>query len=678
MSDGRHAEGLASADPEARRLALVALAAAPGAGARDLVMLGLGDADWRVRKEAARVATALARPLGLVPALVAAIAQGENVGLRNAALEVVEALGAEAEDAVVDALGVADGTARKFLIEALGGARGDRAIAMLASASEDADPNVAAAAIDALARVGGTAAALALRARLRSRDPFQRMAALDALDRLDVEIPWDDLAPLLEDRLVRRVAIPALGRCRYPAAAAVLVDALSEPSRHVARTAVAALARLATSSDDAERAVAEALDRASADTARVLAAALAEEAPRELRAAAAQLAVIARIPSLLPAIVDLVADDGLPPRALSALAGWGAAAVPALLAYAEQVDGTRRAVAIELAGDLGARGDAALRRALRSALGDPAPTVVAAAARSLARHGEEDDVAALVGAAERDSELVARACAEALGAIARRAPRAVEHAVAGQSLGGHAGSALATVVAALGGPDALERVREALASGEPATRRAAVVALGGAPSATAAELAALALADEDVDVQTAAAHALGRMRAPELVDEAAAALCSALVSGPSEVQAAAARALGQLGHGPAVPLLRERVRTGEAGVAAAALEALRALGDPDIDDLLPGALASDDVGVVQQALLTLARKADTRTASRLAAALAHAHWDVRRLAATLLGELDSEEARVALAAHLRLETDDLVRAVVEGALGRAPRGGGAA
>jgi HEAT repeat protein len=676
MSDGRSAEAFECGDPETRRLALVTLAPTAGPGARDLVMQGLGDPDWRVRKEATRVATELARSLGLVPALVAAIAQGENVGLRNAALEVVEALGADAEEAVVDALAVAAGTARKFLVEALGGARGDRAVATLAAAAEDEDPNVAAAAIDALARVGGTLAVRALRGRLRAADPYQRMAALDALDRLEVDVPWEELEPLVADRLVRRVAIPALGRSGHPAAASVLAEALQERSPHVVHAAIVALARLAAASEETERAVAAALERASARVHAVLAEALAREAPRLLRVAATQLALIVRLPAALPVVVDLVADDALPPRALDALARWGEAATVPLLERAAEVDGVRRAVALELAADLATTGDEALRGALRSALADPAVAVVAAAARSLARHGGEEDVEALVAAAESDSELVAHACADALAAIARRFPRAVEDAVSRRPLTGHAGSVLATVVVALGGPDALERVREALASDEPATRRAAVASLGGAPSFTAAELAAFALADEDVDVQTAAAQALGRMRVPEVAEVAAAALCSAIEVGAPEVRAAAARALGQLGYAPAIPRLRACVRAGEPGVAAAALEALRGLGDPEIDDLLVDALASDDGGLVQQALITLACRPDPRTVSRLAAALAHAHWDVRRLAATLLGELGGEEARVALAAHLRLETNDLVRAVVQEAIGRTLRGGG--
>ena len=63
-----------------------------------------------------------------------------------------------------------------------------------------------------------------------------------------------------------------------------------------------------------------------------------------------------------------------------------------------------------------------------------------------------------------------------------------------------------------------------------------------------------------------------------------------------------------------------------------------------------------------------------RAASRLAIALAHAQWDVRRLAALLLGELATPASRATLAAHLATETDDLVRAAIDAGLADHGRG----
>ncbi|NOY94538.1 MAG: hypothetical protein GXP55_25455, partial [Deltaproteobacteria bacterium] len=79
----------------------------------------LADASWRIRKRACGTAVALieAGPGGLQPLrrrLLDAIAQGENVGLRNAALEVLGRVGERALEALVAAYDEASPGARKF------------------------------------------------------------------------------------------------------------------------------------------------------------------------------------------------------------------------------------------------------------------------------------------------------------------------------------------------------------------------------------------------------------------------------------------------------------------------------------------------------------------------------------------------------------------------------------
>ncbi len=678
MSAADLAEAMASDDAETRRLALSMIAEELPEGSAEHLLRGLGDPDWRVRKEAARATAQVAVALGMLPALVGAIAQGDNVGLRNAALEVVETLGEAAEAALVAAIPASIGPSRKFLVEALGGARGASAIAVLAEASEDDDPNVAAAALDALARVGGPIAERALRKRLASSDPFQRLAALDGLNRLAAVVPMAELQPLLSDRLVRRVALPSLGRSRAAEAIGPLADALAEPSASVVETALLALTRLATDAPPLAALIAERVSLAPLRAREAMRQALGEDRPREVRIAAARVVALARDLAGLAGIVALIVDDALPPDVLEALSSWGEQAAPTLLTLAEHSEGARRAVALELAGDLAPlEGPLAerVRLTMRDALRDPTAAVAAAAARSLARFGTAGDVPALVALAESAQGDVARASGESLSALVSRAPDAVDRAVGDTQLAGHGGSTLVGVVATLGGPHALERLRAALSSDDVATRRAALEALAHVPTHQAAELAAMALADEDVDVQTTAASALGSMCDEPARSVAVESLLLALASGSPRVQAAAARALGLLGDASAVESLRELVRSRAPGVAMAALESLRAIHDPTLDNLLVESLGHLDTEVVKQALLTIHEQGGARAVSRLAVALAHAHWDVRRLAATLLGGLGTPESRATLAAHRATETDDLVRSTIDAALVVEHRGG---
>lgn len=662
-------------DPEQRRRAVIAVAEKGSDEGAPLVLAALGDADWRVRKEAVRAAVELAPRLGLIPFLVQAIAQGDNVGLRNAALEALGGLGQRATAALLEALPRVGVGPRKFVVEALGDVGDPAVVPALVDASADADPNVAAAALDALARVGGPEAELALRARLHAEDPFQRMAALDGLDRLGAAVPWEELKPLLGDRLVRRVAIGCLGRCGHPAAAAPLVEALGDRSVHVASAAATALARLHDGGGAAGEAVTQQMQKVPEPSRKPLLYML-QEGDLEARQAAARLLALAQDPEALPGIVALAAEDALPPGALDATRAFGQGGVRPLLQVHMREQGKRAAVALELASDLIGLGGQTLdgilgrevREHLRRALSSLDPDVALAAARSFAAWAEPSDAPALVAAASRLGEAAARSCGLALEVLSVRAPKVVDEAIANVALDGPAGAALARVVARLGGPMAFERLQAAQAANDPATRRAAVEAMAQLGGRRAAELIGLALADEVVDVQIAAVTALGGLRDDQGRPLGVDALLLALGSDSPAVQAAAARALGGAGGGRAIEPLRELVRTAAPGVAVAAMEGLRALHDPTLGDLLVEALGHPDEEVVKQALCAIHESAGARTAARLALALEHHAWDVRQLAATLLGQGGGDEARAALHDRLPRESDDLVREAIERAL----------
>ena len=100
MNDTSLREALVDADPEVRRRAVVHASAEPSAEIGPLLLAALGDDDWRVRKEAVQVVHRRAVELDLIESLVQSICQGENVGLRNAALDVLEALGPSAAPAL--------------------------------------------------------------------------------------------------------------------------------------------------------------------------------------------------------------------------------------------------------------------------------------------------------------------------------------------------------------------------------------------------------------------------------------------------------------------------------------------------------------------------------------------------------------------------------------------------
>jgi HEAT repeat protein len=667
----RLSRALESPEPEVRRRAVIALAESGEAEVAELLLLALGDQDWRVRKEAARVATALAQPLSLLPDLTAAVGQSDNVGLRNAAIEVLGKLGPDVASDLLAALDHVPQQGKKFLVAALGEVGGEAVVAALARLAAEPDTNLAAAAVDALARIGGDGATRALRACLRADDTYLRLAALDALERLDTRLTWEELETLLSDRLLRRVALRALGHTGSVRAVPVLLEALEEPSAHVVGSAAAALYRLASESGDAERALGAGIGRIG-ESARGALRELSSRGDQETRRGAALLGALLCDAEAIDGIVELAVQEELPALVARALREWGGGAVEPLLdVYAREV-GVRRAVALELAADLSSASSVATDRvaaALRDAASDPEVEVKLSAARSIPPFAAAGDTDLLVRLARTPDERVARAAADALEALAEREHGTVERALEQVSLDGPGGAALTPLAGRMLGERALERLSAALSVDDPATRRAAIRALTALGGELAVEHIALALADEDVDVQIEATRALGELRDHEGRPVGADALLLALGSSTPAVQAAAARSLGAIAEGRAVEPLRELLRDGAPGVAVAAMEALRALGDPTIGDLLVEALGHGDDEVVKQALSAIRETGVERTAARLALGLSHAAWHVRCHAADELGAAGGEDARAALLARLAEEKDDLVRAAIERALG---------
>ena len=158
-------------DSETRREAVGVLERLDVDGLSELLMRGLGDVDWRVRKEAARVAAVRtvaemgSDPSPIYDALVKATIQGDNVGLRNAALEVFGRVGPAAATGLLSVLPKVPTEAVKFIIEGLGHTGASSSVPALRDASKSDDANIAAAALDALARIGGPQAQDALKER---------------------------------------------------------------------------------------------------------------------------------------------------------------------------------------------------------------------------------------------------------------------------------------------------------------------------------------------------------------------------------------------------------------------------------------------------------------------------------------------------------------------------------
>ncbi|HKQ69268.1 MAG TPA: HEAT repeat domain-containing protein, partial [Polyangiaceae bacterium] len=239
---------LGSPDPEVRRRATSAIPEVPSDRGVDLVVRALGDADWRVRKEATQIALLLGPTESLLRKMVSQLFPGENVGLRNAVVETLAQFGRAAVPSVVSVIARLDADGKKLAAEILGRAQDPDAMTALQRLLADDDPNVRTAAIEAIGDLGGLAvdaASRILREALGTGDVHIQLAALEGLNRLGVVVPWEKLRPLVGDRILRRAALSAASRTGSSEAADALARALGEENPAIFRLALIGLAELA-------------------------------------------------------------------------------------------------------------------------------------------------------------------------------------------------------------------------------------------------------------------------------------------------------------------------------------------------------------------------------------------------------------------------------------------------
>jgi HEAT repeat protein len=676
---------LGHSDEEVRRLAVERLSMLPVAESVPPLVDSLGDPSWRVRKAAVERLTALEDVSGPVRALVHALADGENPGRRNAALEALTRFGAAAVPVLVEASHDADVDVRKQAVDALASIGAPAAAQRLAELLGDADPNVRAATAEALGAIGTREAAPLLEARASADpEPLVRLSALRSLARLEVSVPLAQLSSALADPLLRPSAHQLLGFSEDPGAFDTLLKGLSSGARSAREAAMEALVRRASLAAPGEdQRLVERLRAATAD-APFLRDALARlaDAPLTTRLVLVQfLGWLGRADCVVP-LLEAARDEALNEVVLAALAGSGPAAEASIeAAWSTLTDATRLRACALLGRTRGEVGDALLRRAL--AHGDPALCSVAATA--LAQRGTTAALPALVaalrlGAAAGEGDVESDGQAEleqAIRTLLDGADAALGDRVAAlleaESDGAPERFRLATarLLGCIGSRSHQQRVELLLSDPSAAVRRAAVEALARvAPQQL--ELLRCALADEAPQVRIGAAAALAASGDPGAVAD----LASLLDDAEPRVAVSALRALATWVRAVDSDEARQRAllllsvglaHGGPSGLAA--LDALGVIGGEDAVELARDALGSADPEIAEAAVACVGAHGSRTALNDLLPTLAHAAWNVRARVAQVMEERRHVHAIPSLIRQLDEERDDFVRGAILTALG---------
>ncbi len=669
---------IASTDPEERRRATTALTEHPPEAVLTLLRAALGDEDWRVRKEAAEVAVRL-QSEAVVRSLVEVLGpEDQNIGRRNAAVEALAGYGVACVDALSVAVPALDADGRKLAAEALGRCGQDSALIVLRSMVSDEDPNVRVAVVEAMATVGATSVdvvAPILDSYLDGEDALLRLTALTGLNDLGVTVEWNRLARSLDDPVLRQAALVAAGRRADPASAPVLVTLLEESRGSTYDTVLAALVDFLRAGPESLEAVRSAATRLSPDARDRVHRLASQGEPIDRRRLALLLLGGIATDEAARVAAQALGDEAVTAEAEETLEALGHLAVGPLLDHIAEGPSADRAICIDLVGQLADR--AVVDRTvavLRDALADTSNDVVAAALSVLAVLGDTsclDPAARLLGSSTATTR---RAAARAISGIAKRHAEEALRLVRNATPNGPNAHAATIVIGVLDGPVLgssaadIGFLSDALSHDDAGVRRAAIDSLARLGSESAVETVTFALTDEEPAVRSAAIRALGRMRTESGEASGVDSLLGIVErSEDAELTAAATRALGDTGDIRALKKLRELIRSGKPAIAVSAVDAVAKIDHPERLDAVVEGIWHDDPEVVKAALQRLAEEHESARA-HLTACLDHDAWDVRRLAADLLGRHGGEGTMSRLRHRLTREREPLVREAIQRAL----------
>ena len=680
---------LESEDAELRRLAVERSCTLPQEEAVPLLVERLGDSSWRVRKAAVERLVTCPDSAFAAGALIRALGDGENPGRRNSAVEALVACGARVVPYLVEAMADRDGDVRKLVVDALAGIGDPRASHALIERLRDADPNVRAAAADALGALGGTEVAAALRevAGRGDEDRLVRFSALHALGVLEVPVVARELAPVLEDPVLRPAGIDLLGRSDDPDAARALLKALATDSRTTREAAMRALLRLLSRLDgaSAERLVAEVREAAAASPS-MLDFALERLGEALLPTRLVLVQFLGLLQEERAAVPILLAgrDEALTQVALGTLEQLGEVAERAIDAGWSRLDGRARRDACALfARQRGERSAARLLECLE----ESDPELRTAAVRGIGSRRLASALPMLVrrleavaseGESEGEDEL--SGLTEALTQLA--SPDRSDPSVADQTLLLLAARldgavddvrlAIARVLGRIGRREDTQLVTLLLKDPSPQVRRAAVDALARLDPETAAEPLRLALADESPPVRIAAADALGASLRPGVIED----LRRLAGDEDARVRVAAIRSLGlhaeRAADGASRAAALHSVETAvgdEPLVVLAALEVLRRVGG-----LPPAQLAQllvrREAEIVREAVVCAGARSEEASLDQLLPLVSHPDWSVRAEAIQVLADRRVTKAVPTILRRLEGEQDGFVRDAILRALER--------
>ncbi len=679
MSHTGDANGLQSRDAERRRVAVQQFTGSAPGQALSLLIPMLADEDWRVRKEAACVVRSIEPQSEVVDALLAELRVNDDVGFRNAAVEALSGFGAIAVERIWAALVDYDADLRKLAAEILGRSRQARAFSVLAALIRDPDENVRVAAIDAIESIGvGCVDEIrpVVVGLVRSGNRLETLAALEAANHLGLVLDWESLEPLFSDPILKEGVALALARLPETRVAAVFTGWLEESGEECDPCLLRAFGAYLTMGREQFEAGRHALARLPDSVGLGLMNRFASAGVDEVRAVVMLLAALGS-DACLQGVFALSEQDEVAAWTDLVVEFLQQRALPVLFSLAEGEELPRRRVALRQLGRLAELADRERLLAL------------------MERDIESDDLEVARRVVEIMHQVSDRRLYQRLLARYPGLPGSLRKAVQGTVLAlspvypedakrfvdattgaGSEGELRILILGVMAQADLDVGVevetwsREGLRHERAEVRKITLETLTRLNQRSVIDAVIFALTDESRDVRIAAVSALGRLHDPARSPEIVARISELLeVVDDEELIVAAIDALLSAQVSPLLPTLAPIALGPHLARAVAAVEAIGRLTESGRLAALVACLCHPEAEVVKAALLALLEGPELPPPEPLLGCLEHEAWDVRRLAADLLGRVKNTSTVLSLRRRLAEESEAMVRDAITRALG---------
>ena len=655
---------LDSHDEELRMKGLHYLGGSQDDAALALIVRSLGDESWRVRKRAVELLVSFGGEQKTLSCLIDALRSEDNAGMRNAAAETLESIGAKAISFLLKFINDEDRDLRKLVIDIIGNIGDESATLALIGALSDPDENVRAAAAENLGKIGDDKSVWSLLDTLKSDDLLLKFSSLQALCQIGKGIEIDAIIPHLGNPLLRKAAFEALGKSRQTAAIPHLLAGLEDRSKSSKEAALVALVGLVESIRDADEDVFDLIMEKKGGLPQFVSPCL-ETGNENVAVAAIKLLGWIRNKESVRGMLKWASNEVTAPVVRDSIVEVGSEGEEELIEAFNTADNSLKPFICFLLGDLRSRkGVTLLIESLKSDVGH----VRHSSAISLGKIGDSGAIPCLKPLLDDEYDDVRSAAMQALSMLAETGKNDVlniiRKGINSDSVTFRRNCAQLLANMEKNGDPGLAIT--ALRDEDGDVRKYAVEALGEIGGDEAARHIILALNDEERDVRVAAVESLCNVN-----DESAfKPLLSLLQDEDIWVKSAAIKGVARLGKREAAPYLVDMLQDEVGLVTIASLEALGNLSMPECAPAMIKAMKNSDYEVVKVAAENLAFWNDKRYIDELVSLLDHQSWEVRVSVIKLLVQKLDGKAFTFLRDRLDAEEDELVKSAIEEALSK--------